>query len=49
MYFDPALDCYIGLWNFGHCFGVKCLVVENLVCIATLFVFNLNNCYAQVM
>jgi len=29
--YDAALDCYRGLGNLGHCFGVKCLVVENLV------------------
>ena len=23
---DTALDCYISLWNLGHCSGVKYLV-----------------------
>jgi len=31
LYYDTALDCYRSFCNLGHCFGVKCLVVENLV------------------
>ena len=30
MYYDTALERYRGLWNLRHCFGVNCLVVENL-------------------
>jgi len=29
--YDTYLECYGGVWNLGNCFGVKCLVVENLV------------------
>ena len=31
MYYDTALECYRGLWNLSQCFGMKCLIVENLV------------------
>jgi len=29
--YDTSLECYGGVWNLGNCFGVTCLVVENLV------------------